>query len=166
MSETLWACRPLPQADTQSALGRWEGAPATVAELTALRLRLYAALLDGARPAGATDDDIERLMLVFEELVSNGLRHGRPPVRVTVEGTDSGWLLDVTDAAVERPPAPAVGRDAAYGGLGLYLIAGLCTAHGWMTDHDRRHVWARIDFTAGSDDYAAPRLPKPRGHGH
>jgi hypothetical protein len=63
MSETLWACRALPRPAPEPAVRRWEGAPATVAELTALRLELHAAMLDGARPAGAGDDDIERLLL-------------------------------------------------------------------------------------------------------
>jgi hypothetical protein len=167
MSETLWVRRPPPQLSTTPTGSRWEGAPATVGELTALRLQLHATLLDGARPATASDDDIERLLLAFEELVSNGLRHGRPPVRVTVENTGTGWLLDVSDAAADRPPTAAVGRDAAQGGLGLYLIAHLCTAYGWMAEHDRKHVWARIDHTAsGHDDSAAPPpLPHPRGSG-
>lgn len=165
MSETLWAHRPLPRPAPEPAAGRWEGAPATVAELTALRLELHAALLDGARPAGAGDDDIERLLLAFEELVSNGLRHGLPPVRVTVETTGTGWVLDVTDAAVNRPPTPAVGRDAAAGGLGLYLIARLCSAHGWMAEPGRKHVWARIDYAAAGDESSTPRLPLPRRPG-
>lgn len=162
MTETVWARRPPPS--TNPADGTWEGAPATVAELTALRLQLHAALLDGARPANAIDEDIERLLLAFEELVSNGLRHGRPPVRVTVVNTGTGWLLDVTDAAADRPPIPAVGRDAAEGGLGLHLIARLCTAHGWTAQRDRKHVWARIDYTtSGQDDSSALPLPGPRG---
>jgi anti-sigma regulatory factor (Ser/Thr protein kinase) len=160
MSETLWAYRPPPLADPPT--GRWEGAPATVAELTALRGRLHAALLDDGRSA----DDAERLLLAFEELASNGLRHGRPPVRVTVETTGTGWLLDVSDSAVDRPPTPAVGRDAAEGGLGLYLVARLCDAHGWATDRDRKHVWARIDYTAlDSPGPGASPLHRPRRPG-
>ncbi|TQN44033.1 anti-sigma regulatory factor (Ser/Thr protein kinase) [Blastococcus colisei] len=165
MSQTLWARRPPPQRATTSAADRWEGAPATAADLTALRVRLHAALLDGARPPGATDDDVERLLLAFEELTSNGLRHGQAPVRVTVVDTGTGWLIDVTDAAVDRPPVPAVGRDAAEGGLGLYLVARLCAAHGWTAENDRKHVWARIDYTATGEDDASPppsTLPRPR----
>lgn len=164
VSQTLWARRSPPKRATPAA-GRWEGAPTTAAELTALRVQLHAALLDGARPAGATDDDIDRLLLAFEELTSNGLRHGQPPVRVTVHETGTGWLLDVTDAAVDRPPTPAIGRDAAEGGLGLYLVARLCAAHGWMAEKDRKHVWARIDYTPayGNDAPAPPStLPRPR----
>ena len=56
--------------------------------------------------------------------------------------TDGFWLLDVSDAAVDRPPTPAIDRDAAQGGLGLYLIAQMCSAHGWTVDEERKHVWA------------------------
>ena len=55
------------------------------------------------------------------------------------------WLLDVSDAAVDRPPTPAIDRDAADGGLGLYLIAQMCSAHGWTVDEERKHVWACVD---------------------
>jgi two-component sensor histidine kinase len=106
-------------------------------------------------PKGA----VERLLLVFEELVSNALRHGRAPVVVEVTTFDHCWLLDVSDAAVDRPPTPAVGRDAAYGGLGLYLVADLCGSHGWTVADDRKHVWARIDYTRAE---TPGRVPRPR----
>jgi two-component sensor histidine kinase len=86
--------------------------------------------------------DVDELLLVFEELTSNGLRHGRSPVSVWVVAASDGWLVDVVDAAVERPPVPAVDRDPADGGLGLHLVARLCRTHGWMVDEGRKHVWA------------------------
>jgi len=93
----------------------------------------------------ATPVDVDELMLVFEELTSNGLRHGRPPVSVRVVAASGGWLVDVIDAAVERPPLPAIDRDPARGGLGLYLVARLALAHGWTVDDGRKHVWACVE---------------------
>ena len=81
------------------------------AELTTLRGQLYTALRDGSLAISSDADAIEAVLLAFEELASNGLRHGRPPVQVTVTTAGSGWLLEVSDAAGDRPPAPAVGRD-------------------------------------------------------
>ena len=145
MIEAPWTHRPLPQsaAPVQSIL---TGSPTTLAEVRALRMQLRATIADVGRPAGAQDDDVDRLLLAFEELVSNGLRHGGSPVRVVVTATGSGWLVEVSDAAGDSPPVPAVGRDAALGGLGLYLVAQLSAAHGWAAvDGGRKVVWARVD---------------------
>ena len=81
-------------------------------------------------------------MLAFEELTSNGLRHGGRPVHVSVTADAHGWLIDVTDSSVDRPPTPAVDRDPAHGGLGLHLVARLSTGHGWFVQGGRKHVWA------------------------
>lgn len=82
-------------------------------------------------------------MLVVEELASNAVRHGRPPVLVEVVAVDGGWLVEVSDAAVRVPPALASDRDPARGGLAMYLIARLCTAYGWTIGDDVKTVWAR-----------------------
>ena len=67
-----WARSPRPArpADART-LGRWS--PARAADITAGRLQLCAALHDGMRPPGATEAAVEQLVLVFEELVSNGV---------------------------------------------------------------------------------------------
>jgi hypothetical protein len=102
----------------------------------------------GARPAGADEGAVERLLLAYEELASNALRHGRGPVRITVTTTGAFWLLEVSDASTDTPPSPAVGRDPAQGGLGLHLVARISEAHGWAIDGARKVVWARIDYLA------------------
>src|ERR671939_706105 len=114
MPEPAWTQQPLPDVGTDSVVGRWQ--PATLRELTGARLQLSAALHDGARPPGTDEGAVERLLLAYEELVSNALRHGRGPVEVIVTGTSRCWLLEVSDAAAEQPPALAVGRDPARGG--------------------------------------------------
>ncbi len=160
MSEPMWGQRPTPQASPTDSVAVWDGRPCALAEVTELRLHLREGLADGARRDDADDADIERLLLVFEELTSNGLRHGRAPVRVVVTTTDSGWLVDVSDAAADRPPALVVGRDAAEGGLGL--VARLSAAHGRGVQDDRKHVWARIDYASRAVPVPAPPLPRPR----
>jgi two-component sensor histidine kinase len=164
MSTTDWSQRP-PEPTIDLAAG-WSATPCTAADLSHLRRALVARVGHGPGPVG-DDADLEELLLVFEELTSNGLRHGRPPVRVVVVGTPTGWLLDVSDAAADRPPAPAYGRDAAAGGMGLPLVARLAAAHGWTVDGDRKHVWARIDVApvSGPADGGAPaeRFHQPTG---
>jgi len=128
-------------------------------------MKLRVALSHGGRPAAATDDDLDRLLLAFEELVSNGLRHGRAPVEAAVTTSETGWLLEVSDGAGDSGPVPAVGRDAALGGLGLYLVAQLCGSHGWSTQDDgRKIVWARLDFTGETLDPAGPPAQDPATH--
>ena len=59
---------------------------------------------------------------------------------MVVPDTGPGWLLDVSDAA------PAVGRDPATGGLGLYTVARLSAGRRWTIDGECKHVWVRIDY--------------------
>jgi len=154
--------RPAPEDDART-VGRWE--PAGLADLTADRRQLSAALHDGARPPAADEDGIERLLQAYDELTSNALRHGRDPVEVIVTSSDTCWLLEVSDAAPARPPSPAVGRDPGQGGLGLDLVARLCDAHGWAPDGNRKIVWARIGHAhSGTRTAARTRTARPRGH--
>jgi anti-sigma regulatory factor (Ser/Thr protein kinase) len=146
VSPSTWEQRPRPESGSALAIGRW--GPAGLGDLTADRRRLSAALHDGARPPGADEGAVERLLLSYQELTSNALRHGCWPVGVTVSSTDTGWLLEVSDAAADRPPSPAIGRDPEQGGLGLRMVAEMCDAHGWDTDGHRKIVWARIDYTS------------------
>jgi anti-sigma regulatory factor (Ser/Thr protein kinase) len=147
MSATLWGNRPPPPVVLRAA-GAWEWQLTAIADVTAARGRLRDEVLRQAGRAGVPEDDVQRLLLSFEELASNGLRHGQGPVRVSVVSTRDGWLIDVTDTDVDHPPTPAVGRDAAQGGLGLYLVARLSAAHGWTVQGRRKHVWALVDRLA------------------
>jgi anti-sigma regulatory factor (Ser/Thr protein kinase) len=164
MNAPLWAARPRPTAARSARpVGRWE--PASLLEVSAGRRQLATALHDGARPAGAEESGVELLLLAYEELASNALRHGGGPVTVTVTGTGTRWLLEVSDASSDRPPTPAVGRDPAHGGLGLHLVARLAHAHGWTIDGDRKIVWASIDHRdtddRDTDDRTGARQPIP-----
>src|SRR3954452_19119026 len=147
MIKTEWPQRP-PEPVPELTV-RWEGLPRAAADLTRLRRELRAAV--GRLPEQDDDGEgLDRLLLVFEELASNGLRHGRPPVRILLATVPTGWLIDVSDAAADRPPVPARARDAAAGGMGLPLVARLAAAHGWTAHGDRKHVWARIDAVPGA----------------
>jgi hypothetical protein len=114
-----------------------------------MRRRLRTALRDGTLPAG--DDDGDRLLLAVEELVSNGLRHGRPPVQVTITAAGLGWLVEVRDAAPARLPVPPVDRDAALGGMGLDLVARMSRMHGVSVDGHWKIVWAQVPYRTPPD---------------
>jgi anti-sigma regulatory factor (Ser/Thr protein kinase) len=136
-----WPSAVPPQASDQLS---WR--LSDVADLPRVRseVRRFAVGQD-AEPDREAADLHDRLVLALDEMASNALRHGGGGgVCATLRSTDDDWLIDVTDCAHDRPPAPAVGRDPSEGGLGLYLIAELATQHGWYAEQGCKHVWALI----------------------
>jgi anti-sigma regulatory factor (Ser/Thr protein kinase) len=133
-----WPLRPLP--DGRGEVWRWN--LAALAELPAARAALRARLGRAGFPPEGDDECGEQLVMAFDELASNALRHGESPVVATVVAGTGGWLLDVSDRAPDVMPAPAVDRDPAHGGMGLHLVARLSVAHGWYVDAGTKHVWA------------------------
>jgi anti-sigma regulatory factor (Ser/Thr protein kinase) len=93
----------------------------------------------------AAEDLRDQLVLALDEMASNALRHGGgSSVCATLRLTHDSYLIEVTDGAAASPPSPAVDRDPSEGGLGLYLIAELATAHGWYTVAGGKVVWALL----------------------
>jgi anti-sigma regulatory factor (Ser/Thr protein kinase) len=138
MGATGWPLRPLP--DGRGEVWRWR--LAAVAELPAARAGLRRELGVVGFPRDDEDNSAERLVLAFDELASNALRHGEHPVVATIVAGSGGWLLDVSDRAPESMPQPALDRDPAHGGMGLHLVARMSVAHGWYVDDGAKHVWA------------------------
>ena len=107
--------------------------------------RVRAELRRTAAPEAPDADLLDQLVLAFDEMASNALRHGGGgEVRATVRLTTDAYLIEVSDRAASAPPTPAVGRDPSEGGLGLYLIAEMATEHGWYVEGDAKHVWALL----------------------
>jgi anti-sigma regulatory factor (Ser/Thr protein kinase) len=94
---------------------------------------------------GMSADRVRDGLLVVSELVTNAVRHGRPPARLEVTGEPGRVLLRVHDAA-PRPPAPRAATGDRPGGRGLHLVAALtadwgCTPH---RDGPGKYVWAEL----------------------
>ena len=133
------SCPPPPATDG------WQWSLAAVSELPRVRAQLRRDLAAGT-PADddAATDRNEAVVLAFDEMASNALRHGGGNVRARVQTTATGWLIEVRDGAATRPPEPAVGRDPSQGGLGLYLIAEMADQHGWHLADGEKAVWALL----------------------
>ena len=138
------AGQPWPSSPPPPAEDGWHWELSHVAELPRVRAQLrrdLAAESGGGQRAADLD---EAVVLAFDEMASNALRHGGGGVRARVQRTPEAWLIEVRDSAATRPPAPAVGRDPSQGGLGLYLIAEMADAHGWYAVEGQKAVWALL----------------------
>jgi anti-sigma regulatory factor (Ser/Thr protein kinase) len=141
-SSTLWPHSPVPR--TQGITWQWQ--ITTLRQLTSVRVDLRARLRSAGcyDAAGNGDSVCDRILLVVEELASNGLRHGADPVHARVVATADGWFIDISDGATEQGPQLAIGRDPALGGMGLHLVAELTVSRGWAVTGGRKHVWASL----------------------
>lgn len=119
--------------------------PTDLAELTHVRRQFRARITDPAHASGLPDldeDRIEQCVLALDELMSNALRHGRPPVEVEVRAAEGGLLILVSDRDTENPPRPEATRDPAQGGMGLGMVSHVSLSCGWTTREDCKTVWA------------------------
>jgi PAS domain S-box-containing protein len=94
-------------------------------------------LVEGASEA-VVHGDRDRLAQALDNLLANGLRHGTPPVRVTVRDADGTVELRVSDQGRGVDPAMqsrlferfATGHGRGGTGLGLFIVRELARAHG------------------------------------
>jgi anti-sigma regulatory factor (Ser/Thr protein kinase) len=154
-----WPCAPVPSV----AGDVWHWQLDSMPVVSRVRSDLRARTAHPSVSSTSTDDARDGLLLVFEELASNALRHGGGDVRALVVASRDGWLLDLSDEAPDRPPVPAVDRDPALGGMGLHLVAQLSVEYGYERRPGRKHVWARLPSgVEESLGTGRERLPEPR----
>ncbi|HEV7210988.1 MAG TPA: ATP-binding protein [Blastococcus sp.] len=116
-----------------------------VAELPRLREDIRRHTDAAVQPDDEASADLrDQLVLAFDEMASNALRHGGGEVHAVLRLTEDSYLIEVSDQAEDAPPSPAVGRDPSEGGLGLYLIAEMASLHGWYVREGHKHVWALL----------------------
>src|SRR5215212_9869233 len=86
------AQEPWPRAPVPSVAGDvWHWQLATMLVVSRVRSDLRARIAHPSVAAGSSDDARDGLLLVFEELASNALRHGGGDVRAAVVSCDNGW---------------------------------------------------------------------------
>ena len=144
----LWQSSRLPQGFGEL----WCQQLTSLSELAGLRARLRRSLTGSATVVHPEREHwSERLVLIADELTSNALRHGGTPVAAALSRSGNQWLVAVSDASVDVPPAPAIGRDPGLGGFGLYLVADLSARHGWCVARCTKPVWAVVQAAGGGD---------------
>ena len=133
-----------PSSPPPPAVDGWHWELSHVGELPGVRAQLRRGLAEHSAGDPAGEERDEAVVLAFDEMASNALRHGGGGVRARVQRTPDAWLIEVRDCAPHSPPQPAVGRDPSQGGLGLYLIAEMADAHGWHLADGQKSVWALL----------------------
>src|SRR3954447_24063538 len=139
-SPASWPCVPVPSVPGDV----WHWQLSSMPVVSRVRSDLRARIAHPSVSAGSTDDARDGLLLVFEELASNAMRHGGGDIRAVVVAGPGGWLLDPSDEARARPPVRAGDRDPALGGRGLHLVTQLSSTFGWEKRPGRKHVWAQL----------------------
>ena len=97
---------------------------------------------------------VEPLVLVVSELVTNAVRHGRPPVALWLRREGRGVRVDVHDESSAVGPvegaSPRVRADLDdEGGRGLPLIYAVSADHGVdQIPEDGKRVWAVVEPAA------------------
>jgi anti-sigma regulatory factor (Ser/Thr protein kinase) len=85
---------------------------------------------------GIVPDDI---VLILDELVTNALVHGRPPVEVAVR-LDGALFIEVSDGGEAQPRITTTADEH---GRGLRIVATLADAFGVTAHEHGKTVWAR-----------------------
>ena len=153
MSELVWPSASVPREDGDL----WQWVLPTVHDASRVRMDLRARLAHPSLASRSTEDAREGLLLVFEELSSNALRHGGGAVEATIVAVPAGWLIVLSDGSPDAPPRPAIDRDPALGGMGLPMVAQLSVDYGWCSEPGRKHVWARLPSGTTTASVPQPR---------
>ncbi|MFQ1003095.1 anti-sigma factor RsbA family regulatory protein [Modestobacter sp. SSW1-42] len=116
-AEPLEATEPLVRADE-------------VRDLRGLRRDLALRAADASPPEGS-GPALEDFLLAVDEMTTNALRHGRPPVDLRLWAGEKRLVCTITDhgAGLQDPfigYGPAHGADLSLGGMGLWLARQLC----------------------------------------
>ena len=98
---------------------------------------------------------LEPVLLAVSELVTNALRHGRPPVALRLERSGEGVTVDVHDGSKDLPAGAGEAADSAESGRGLGIVEAVASDTGVRTcPDDGKVIWARFEPDAAPDGRA------------
>jgi anti-sigma regulatory factor (Ser/Thr protein kinase) len=88
-------------------------------------------------------DLVEVAAILTDEMVTNAVKHGRPPISLAIEGDNEGIVISVADGGPGFPVARAVDRTAE-NGRGLVIIDVLSDEWGVVPLYQGKQVWCRL----------------------
>jgi anti-sigma regulatory factor (Ser/Thr protein kinase) len=109
-------------------------------------------LRDALGSTDRSDDSVDLLVLVVDELVTNAVIHANTPIHVTVERREPYYRCVVRDECNDGPLPRIVDLTAGHG-RGLRLVDRFSADWGVDRDSEGTAVWALI-----ADDLAGPEL--------
>jgi anti-sigma regulatory factor (Ser/Thr protein kinase) len=96
------------------------------------------------RAWGMTRDDMDGVLLVVSELVTNALVHTDGQVRLDLTLLDNRLRVSVADASPRTPVKPtSIGWEAT-GGRGILLVEAMSEAWGTVPVSGGKQVWAEL----------------------
>jgi anti-sigma regulatory factor (Ser/Thr protein kinase) len=110
--------------------------------------RVRHAVATALSSAGVSDDETDVVALLVSELVTNAIRHGRPPLTIRAEHSDGSVTVGVEDASSTVPvPVEDTSWDAS-GGRGLHLVEALADGWGVIRNGNGKRVWFRLELSS------------------
>src|SRR4051812_49852403 len=114
-AENAWPRVPVPSVPGDV----WHWQLETMHVVSRVRSDLRARIAHPSVSSSSTEDARDGLLLVFEELASNALRHGGGDVRALVVAGTGGGLLALRHQGPGRPPRPPPDPGPALAGVGV-----------------------------------------------
>jgi serine phosphatase RsbU (regulator of sigma subunit) len=95
-------------------------------------------------------DVVESAVPVADELITNALTHGEPPVHFTLRHMPYRIVIEVTDSNPQLPQIRHTGADAEHG-RGLHIVAAVTSRWGSRVTTAGKVVWADVPFSMPPD---------------
>ncbi len=89
-------------------------------------------------------EQVELAVILADEMVTNAVKHGAPPVELWVEQDEEGIMAAVTDSG-EGVPVVTAPDSSAERGRGMWIIDQLSDSWGVQEVSSGKRIWSRVD---------------------